>query len=77
MLIWREDIPMEIASEDILDSGMSFRGKSLSIDSRTGAVSEYDPMTNSKSRGISELDVMSAIMSAFKPTIKLAYTPKP
>jgi len=72
----RDDLPMEIASEDILDSGINFGGKSLSIDSRTGAVSEYDPMTNAKSRGMSELDAMSAMMSAFQPRIKLAYTPK-
>lgn len=72
----RDDLPMEIASEDILDSGMNFRGKSLSIDSRTGTVSEYDPKTNPKSRGMSELDVMSAMRSAFQPKISLAYTPK-
>ncbi|CDZ81598.1 hypothetical protein BN1013_02134 [Candidatus Rubidus massiliensis] len=44
----REDLPMEIASEDILGS---FDGKSLSIDSRTGEVSDYNPMDISKSRG--------------------------
>jgi hypothetical protein len=76
--IWmkqRKDLPMEIASEDILDSGMGF-GKSLSVDSRTGEVSEYDPMSNPKSRGMSDLDAMSALMSAFEPQIKLAYSPK-
>ncbi len=72
----RDDLPMEIASEDILDSGMSFGGKSLSIDSRNGEVAEYDPMANPSSRGMSELDAMSAMMSAFEPRIKLAYSPK-
>jgi hypothetical protein len=72
----RKDLPMEIASEDILDSGMCFGGKSLSVDSRTGVVSDYDPMDNPKSRGMSDLDAMSAMMSAFEPKIKLAYSPK-
>ena len=72
----REDLPMEIASEDILDSGMCFGGKSLSVDSRNGEVTEYDPLANPRSRGMSELDAMSAMMSAFEPRIKLAYSPK-
>jgi hypothetical protein len=72
----RSDLPMEIASEDILDSEYSFSGKSLSIDSRTGEVSDYDPLSNSKSRELSDLNVMDALMSAYNPNIKLAYTPK-
>jgi hypothetical protein len=72
----RDNLPMEIASEDILDSGMCFGGKSLSIDSRTGAVSEYDPMANPQHRAMSELDATLAMMSAFMPRIKLAYSPQ-
>jgi hypothetical protein len=68
----REDLPMEIASQEILLNGMG-SGKSLSIDSRNGEVAEYDPLANPKSRGMSDLD---AIMSAFEPNIKLAYSPK-
>lgn len=75
-MTWREDMPMEIASEDILDNGMCFDGKSLSIDSRTGSVSEYDPKDNPKSRGMSEFEAMSAMMSALIPDIKLAYSPQ-
>ncbi len=69
----REDLPMEIASEDILTNGME---RSLSIDSRTGEVSAYSAMSNPKHRILSELDVMTAIGSAFKPKITLAYSPK-
>lgn len=77
MTWWEKDgLPMEIASEDILTSGMEMGGKSLSIDSRTGKVSEYSPMSNAKSRDFSELDVMRAMMSAFEPKITLAYSPK-
>jgi len=75
--IWmrqREDLPMKIASEDILTSGMKM-GKSLSIDSRTGEVSEYSPLANAKCRDFSEPDVVRAMMSAFEPTITLAYSP--
>lgn len=73
-MTFRKDLPMEIASKDIL-SNIEFT-KSLSIDSRTGLVSDYDPKTNSKSRGMSALDITSAIMSSYDPNIKLAYTPK-
>lgn len=72
----REDLPMEIASEDILTSGMEMGGKSLSIDSRSGEVSEYSPMSNAKRRDFSELDAMRAMMSPFEPKITLAYSPK-
>lgn len=76
--IWmkqREDLPMEIASEDIL---CSYKGsaKSLSIDSRTGKVSEYNPMKNPKSREISDSYVMSTLLNVFEPKIRLAYSPK-
>jgi hypothetical protein len=71
----REDLPMEIASEDILTSGMGM-GESLSIDSRTGEVSEYSPMSNAKRRDFSELNAMRVMMSAFEPKITLAYSPK-
>ncbi len=54
---------------------MCFSGKSLSVDSRNGEVSEYDPLANPKSRGMSDLDAMSAMMSAFQRNIKLAYSP--
>jgi len=67
------DLPMEIASKDILVSRMSFGGKSLSIDSRNGEVAEYDPMANPRSRDMSKLNAMYAMMSAFKPHINLAY----
>jgi len=70
----REDLPMEIASEDILDR--CFGSKSLSVDSRTGEVSEYNPMDNPKSRGMSDLELISAIMNVRDPQIKLAYSPK-
>lgn len=76
--IWMEKskvFTMEIASQEILLSGKG-RGKSLAIDSRTGAVSEYNPMMNPKSKGISDLDGLVARMSAFDPKISLAYTPK-
>jgi hypothetical protein len=71
---WRKDIPMEIASEDILGRGFGF-GRSLAIDSRTGSVSEYDPMANPKSKRMSELDQLMAILSAYIPRITLAYRP--
>ncbi|CDZ81602.1 hypothetical protein BN1013_02138 [Candidatus Rubidus massiliensis] len=69
--IWmkqREDLPMEIASEDILCGSLD--GKSLLIDSRTGEVSDYDTKDNPKRRGESEL-----IESALQLQITLAYSP--
>jgi hypothetical protein len=74
--IWmkqRKDLPMEIASEDILNSDKCFGGKSLSIDSRTGEVSDYDPISNPKSR---EIDEWNALSSAYEPKITIAYCPK-
>jgi hypothetical protein len=70
-----ENLSMEFVSKDILDSrGMT--GKSLSIDSRTGTISNYSPKTNPHSRGMSDLDGMFAMMSAFEPNIRLVYRPK-
>lgn len=72
----REDLPMKIASEDILGSGRLSGGRSLSIDSRNGTVSEYDPMDNPKSREITDAVARFALISAFIPHISLAYTPE-
>lgn len=69
----KEDLPMEIASEDILGTSGS---KSLSIDSRTGKISEYHPTTNLKSREISERVALRIILSSFQPEINLAYSPQ-
>lgn len=73
----KKDLPMEIASEEILLRDMG-NSKSLSIDSRTGEVSEYNPLDNPKSR--SDLDVraslMRALSSPYNPEIHLAYSPK-
>jgi hypothetical protein len=68
--------PMEIISEDILHGESCLESKSLLIDSRNGAVSEYDPMTNPKSRDPELYDVMAAKMSAFEPKITVVYAPK-
>lgn len=76
--IWkrqRSDLPMEIVSEDILES--DFGSKSLSIDSRTGKVSEYHPLANPKHREMSALDSMGIMSQGlWDPKIKLAYSPK-
>lgn len=72
----RTCFPMQIISEDILHGESCFESKSLLIDSRNGAVSEYDPMTNPKSRAAEPYDVMSAMMSAFEPKIRVVYAPK-
>ncbi len=74
--IWmkqRSDLPMEIVSEDISESYLE--SKSLSIDSRTGKVSEYHPLANPKHREMSEMDIMSAMLSGYDPKIRLAYSP--
>lgn len=71
----RDDLPMEISTQDILASGMVWGGKSLLIDSRTGEVSEYDPLANPKHRVMSQSDVTSALLSAFEPRIRVAYKP--
>lgn len=76
--IWmkqRDDFPMEIVSEDILNSEKSVGGKDISIDSKTGEVSIYDPIANSQTRGMSELNTMAAMTRAFLPRIKLVYIP--
>ena len=74
--VWvkQNDLPMEIVSEDVLGGGVE--AKSLSIDSRTGEVSEYDVKANDKARSFSELDAELAMMSAYDPKITLAYAPK-
>ncbi len=78
--IWmrqRSDLPMEIASEDILDSEISFGAKSLSIDSRNGEVSDYNPMSNLNHRDISEGDITFVLTSIFiEANIKVAYRPE-
>lgn len=77
--IWMEqrpDLPMEIASQDILVSRAHLGSKSLSIDSRNGEVSEYDPLTNPKRRSFSQSDTLFAMISAYTPYINVAYTPK-
>ncbi|KAF3362062.1 hypothetical protein PHSC3_001373 [Chlamydiales bacterium STE3] len=77
--IWmrlRKDLPMEIVSEDILDKRGLFGGKSLSIDSRNGAISEYNPLDNPQTRGMRDSDAMAAMISLFIPQIKLAYSPQ-
>lgn len=73
-MTFRKDLPMEIASKDILNSDIDT--KSLLIDSRTGVVSDYDPNTNSKSRGLSTYDINSVIIRLYDRQIKLAYSPK-
>jgi hypothetical protein len=69
-----EDLPMVITTEDILDYGMD--SKSLSIDSRTGAVGDYSPLANPHHRIIGLEDHVFAISSSIKPNIRVAYTPK-
>jgi hypothetical protein len=71
----REDLPMEIASEDILCKPYS-GSKSLSIDSRNGQVADYNCLSNPKSRDITQLNVLLAIHSAYNPKITVAYAPK-
>ena len=76
--IWmtaRKDIPMESASEEILGNGFG-GGKSLSIDSRNGTVSEYDPLASPQYRKMDELANLAALMSTYMPNISLAYAPK-
>ncbi len=72
----RSNLPMEIASEDVLNSTLGLCSQSLSIDSRNGEVAEYNPMDNSKHRDMSELDIMHARFSTINPSIKIAYYPK-
>lgn len=72
----RKDLPMEIASEDILGSGSYSSGKSLSIDSRDGSVSDYHPLTNPERRELSVDYAMITVMRGLKENIKVVYTPK-
>ncbi len=78
--IWmkqRKDLPMEIASTDILENSTCRPNKSLLIDSRNGFVSEYNPQENSKNREIRNLDVLKIQNQIFSKTITIAYHPKP
>lgn len=65
----RKDLPMKIASEDTLKSEI----KSLSIDSRDGTVSEYDPKNNPGARNI---DTMAVLTNGLEGNIHVAYAPK-
>lgn len=71
----REDLPMKIASEDILNE-REVNGKSLSIDSRNGQVSEYDPSANPEAREITDLDHLQLMANSCEPKITLAYCPE-
>ncbi len=62
------DLPMEIASKDI-SSGQE---KSLSIDSRNGQISDYNPESNPERR---ELDIMASLSRSIAPTIEIVYSP--
>ena len=71
----RDDVPMGIASEEVLLTRWNI-GRSLLIDSRDGTVAEYDPRANPKCRVRSVWDILSALMSAFIPKIKVVYSPQ-
>lgn len=74
--IWmrqRHDLPMTIVSEDVLDKGFA---KSLFVNSKTGEVGEYDPKLNPHHRTFDEATILSCLLSAYEPNIKIAYTPK-
>lgn len=72
-MTWQDKIPMEIASEDTFSG--CFGGESLSIDSRTGSVSGYDPLTNPRARKMNEFEAMSRLLSAIEPNVQLVYSP--
>ena len=73
----RRDLPMEIASEDILDSQKHINGQSLSIDSRNGEVGGYDPFANPKRREKSKAKgMLSALMKGIVPKVYVAYCPQ-
>lgn len=74
-MTWRSNIPMKIASKDILDDGMCLGGKSLSINAKNGRASDYDPLRNPKHREITDEVAMRAIMSAFTPNIRISHRP--
>jgi hypothetical protein len=71
----RKNLPMEIASEEILLSEEESE-KGLSIDSRNGEVSEYDALKNPRRREITVQEFISIIESHYEPHINLAYSPK-
>lgn len=88
MINQRQDLPMEIASEDILGDG--FGSKSLLIDSRNGEVSKYDPLSNAQRRDFDTSNVLFAMSNAYDsalsgsmhnsgdmkyPIVRLAYAP--
>lgn len=76
MQIRKKDLPMEIASQDILVKASDVGSKSLAIDARTGAVSDYDPKTNPQSRGITDRDQLRALSNFYSGNIIVAYSPK-
>lgn len=69
------DIPMIIQSAQILFDNLDY-GKSLSLDSRSGNVSDYDPDLNPHARKASEHDQQYAIWSFYVPHIRIIYTPQ-
>lgn len=71
--IWmrqRQDLPMEIVSEDLY--GYS---QSLLVDSRTGKVGNYDPLSNPDHRNRSDIGDLRCILSCYSPNIIIAYKP--
>lgn len=68
----REDLLMKI----VLDEKNDQESKSLSINSRTGEVGDYDPKKNPYARKIGQDEEMRAILSSFQPHITVAYRPK-
>jgi hypothetical protein len=69
----RKDIPMELASEDLFDETSLCPRKSLSIDSRTGIASTYNPTSNPNRRTV---DSLSVLANGITHTIQIAYSPK-
>jgi hypothetical protein len=67
------DLPTTIASEEVLLSDRLDSSESLSIDSRSGTVCDYNPKLNPKGRKFSKLDELRAISSAAFPRITIAY----
>ncbi len=66
-----KDLPMQIASEKTLSN----EPESLSIDSRTGEVSEYDPKANPQHKKTSLADIVAVWKNCLNPTIKVVYRP--
>lgn len=67
------DIPMKIQSQNILglsDISGTPVGRSLAIDSRTGAISEYDPTTNPYSKATT---AKLKLTCAWDPHVTIAY----